>query len=55
MPHLKEILASVAVGISCVGPLGGKQGFIVYPIAVPLNSDIVQGIRKRLFVSVSII
>jgi hypothetical protein len=24
-------LASVAVGISCVGPLGGKQGFFSYP------------------------
>jgi hypothetical protein len=24
-------LASVAVGISCTGPLGGKQGFQPYP------------------------
>jgi hypothetical protein len=24
-------MASVAVGIRCMGPLGGKQGFLPYP------------------------
>jgi hypothetical protein len=31
-------MASVAVGISCTGPLGGKQGYLPYSIAVSLNS-----------------
>ncbi len=31
-------IASVAVGTSCMGPLGGKQGFYPYPSPVPLNS-----------------
>jgi hypothetical protein len=30
-------MASAAVGISCTGPLGEKQGYLPYPIAVPLN------------------
>ncbi len=33
--NLNEILASVAVGISCVGPLGGKQASPI--LTVPLN------------------
>jgi hypothetical protein len=27
----KDFMASVAVGISCMGPLGGNQGYQPYP------------------------
>ncbi len=60
-------LASVAVGISCVGPLGEKQGFLSYPsgpsqhslssgASYVLYSAVVEKINESLsfFLSVSV-